>query len=57
MDAMRFDEQEIFATIKEDLTQVTADVPVVVQRQVLVIQRVQKTVGVPLVQYIDTQEW
>ena len=32
----------------------TADVPVVMQRQVLVIQRVQRTVDVPLVQYIDT---
>ena len=57
MDAMRFDEQEISATTKEDLRQVTADVPVVMQRQVPVIQRVQKTVGVPLVQYIDTHEW
>ena len=32
----------------------TADVPVVMQRQVLVIQRVQRTVDVPLVQHIDT---
>ena len=44
MDAMRFDEQQIFATTKEDLRQVTADVPVVMQRQVPVIQRVQRTV-------------
>ena len=35
----------ILATTKEDLRQITADVPVVMQRQVLVIQRV------------DTQEW
>ena len=57
MDAMRFDEQKIFATTKEDLRKVTADVPVVMQRQVPVIQRVQGTVEIPLVQYIDTQEW
>ena len=53
MDAMRLDEQKIFATTKEDLRQVTADVPVVMQRQVPVIQRVQRTVDVALVQYID----
>ena len=40
MDAMRFDDQKIFAPTKEDLRQVTADVPVVMQRQVLVTQRV-----------------
>ena len=57
MDAMRFDEQKIFATTNEDLRQVTADFPVVMQRQVLVIQRVQRTVDILLVQYIDTQEW
>ena len=39
MDALRFDEQKIFATTNEDLRQVTADVPVVMQRQVPVIQR------------------
>ena len=44
MDAMRFDEQKIFATTKEDLRQVTADVPVVMQRQVPGRQRVQRTV-------------
>ena len=44
---MRFDEQEIFVMTKEDLRQVTADVPVVMQRQVLVIQRVQKNSGRP----------
>ena len=44
MDVMRSDERKIFATTKEDLE----------QRQVLVIQRVQRTVDVPLVQCIDT---
>ena len=57
MDAMRSDEQQILATTKEDLRQVTADVPVAMRRQVLVIQGVHKIVGAPLVQYIDTQEW
>ena len=53
---MRFDEQEIFATTKEDPRQVISDVPVVMQRQVPVIQRVQRTMDIPLVQYNDTQE-
>ena len=44
MDAMRFDELKILATTKEDITQITADVPVVMQRQVPVSQRVQRTV-------------
>ena len=44
MDAMRFDEQKIFTTTKEDLRQVTADVPAVMQRQVPVSRRVQRTV-------------
>ena len=44
MDAMRFDEQKSFAKTKEDLRQVTADVPVVLQRQVPVSQMVQRTV-------------
>ena len=44
MDAMRFDEQKSFAKTKEDLRQVTADVPVVMQRQVPVSQMVQRTV-------------
>ena len=57
MDAMRFDGQKIFATTNEDLGQVAADVPVVMQRQVPVISRAQRTVGIPLVQYIDTSEW
>ena len=38
MDVMRFDEQKIFATTKEDLRQVTADVPAVMQRQVCQFQ-------------------
>ena len=46
MDAMRFDEQKIFATTKDDLRQVTADVPVVMRRQVLVTQRVRRTVDI-----------
>ena len=54
MDAMPFDERKPFATTKEDLEQNTADVPVVMQRQVLVIQKAQRTVDVPLLQYIDT---
>ena len=44
MDAMRSDEQKTSATTKEDFRQVTADVSVVKQRQVPVIQRVQRTV-------------
>ena len=44
---MRVDERKIFATTKEDLRQVTADVPVVMQRQVPVSQRVQRTVDIP----------
>ena len=51
---MPFDERKPFATTKEDLEQNTADVPVVMQRQVLVIQKAQRTVDVPLLQYIDT---
>ena len=39
---------------KEDLEQNTADLPVVMQRQVLVIQKAQRTVDVPLLRYIDT---
>ena len=48
-DAMRPDGQKIFATTTENLRQFTADVPVVMQRQELVIQRVQRTADVPLV--------
>ena len=52
--AMPFDERKTFAATKEDLEQNTADLPVVMQRQVLVIQKAQRTVDVPLLQYIDT---
>ena len=48
------DEQTIFTAMKEDLEQNTADIPVVMQRQVLVIQKAQRTVDIPLLQYIDT---
>ena len=51
---MPFDERKTFAATKEDLEQNTADLPVVMQRQVLVIQKAQRTVDVPLLQYIDT---
>ena len=56
MDAMRFDEHKTFATFEEDLEQDSADVPVGMQRHLSVIQRIQGTVDIPLVQYIDTQE-
>ena len=49
MDAMRLMSRRSLPRPREDLRQVTADVPVVMQRQVLVIQRVQRTVDVPLV--------
>ena len=52
--AMPFDERKTFAATKEDLEQNTADVPVVMQRQVLVVQNAQRTVDVPLLQFIDT---
>ena len=51
---MPFDERKTFTAIKEDLEQNTAGVVVVMQRQVLVIQKAQRTVDVPLLQYIDT---
>ena len=52
--AMPFDERKTFAATKEDLEQNTADLPVVMQRQVPVIQKAQRTVDVPQLQYIDT---
>ena len=52
--SMPFDERKTFAATKEDLEQNTADLPVVMQRQVPVIQKAQGTVDVPLFQYIDT---
>ena len=45
--------QQLAAT-KENLEQNTADVHVVMQRQVPVIQKAQRTVDVPLLQYTDT---
>ena len=42
------DEQTTVAATKEDLEQNTADLPVVMQRQVLVIQTAQRTVDVTL---------
>ena len=43
--AMSFDEQKTFAGTKENLEQNTTGIPVVMQRQVLVIQKAQRTVG------------
>ena len=51
--AMPFDERKTFAATKEDLEQNTADLPVVMQRQVPVIQKAQRTVDVALLQYVD----
>ena len=42
MAAMPFDERKTFAATKEYLEQNTADLPVVMQRQVLVIQKAQR---------------
>ena len=52
--AMSFGEWKSFAATNEDLEQNITDIPVVMQRQVLVIQNAQRTVDVPLLQYIDT---
>ena len=52
--AMSFDEQKSSAETKEDLKQNTTDIPARMQRQVLVIQKAQRTVDVPLLQYSDT---
>ena len=49
---MPFDERKTFAATKEDLERNTAEVPVVMQRQVLMTENS----GIPLVQDIDTQE-
>ena len=51
---MSFDERKTFAATKEDFVQNTVDIPVVMQRQVLVIQKEPRTVDVPVLQYIDT---
>ena len=47
------DEQKIFAATKEDLEQNTVDIPAVLQRQVLVIQKAPRTADVPLLQCSD----
>ena len=52
--AMTFDERKPFAATKEDLEQNTTDILVIISRQVLVIQKVQRTVDVPLLQFFDT---
>ena len=49
--AMSFNEQKTSTVAKEDLKQNST---VAVQRQVLVIQKAQRTVDVTLLQYIDT---
>ena len=51
---MSFDERKTLAATKEDLEQNTTDMLVLIQRQVLVIQKAQRTVDVPLLQHIDT---
>ena len=51
---MSFDEQMTFTATKEDLEQNTTDIPVVMQRQVLVIQKAPRTVDIRLPQYSDT---
>ena len=52
--AMSYDERKTFAATKEDVEQKTADMPAVMQRQVLVIQKAPRTAEVPLLQYIET---
>ena len=51
---MSFDVRKIFAATKEDLEQNIADILVLIQRQVLVIQKAQRKVDVPSLQHIDT---
>ena len=51
---MSFDERKTFAATKEGLEQNTTDILVVMQRHVLFIQKAQRTVDVPLLQYSDT---
>ena len=55
MAAMPFDERKTFAATKEDLDQNTADFPVVMQRQVLVTQKAQRTVDVQLRSDVENQ--
>ena len=47
-------EQKIFTGIKDDVEQHTMNIPVVMRRQVLVIQKAPRPVDIPLLQYIDT---
>ena len=51
---MSFDEQKTLTVTKEDLEQNSTDIPVAMQRQVLVIQKAHRMVDVPLLQYIGT---
>ena len=51
---MSLDKQKTSNVTKEDLEQNRTDIPVAMQRPVLVTQRAQRTVDVPLLQYIDT---
>ena len=51
---MSFDDKKTFTATKEDLEQNTTDTLVVMQRQVLVTQKAQRKVDIPLLQYSDT---
>ena len=48
------DEQKIFTAIKEDLENNATNIAVVMQRQVLVIQKAPRMADIPLLQYSDT---
>ena len=43
-----------FVVIKKDLEQSTANISVVMQRQILEIQKTHRKKDIPLLQYIDT---
>ena len=45
---MSFDERKTFAATKEDFDPNIADIPAVMQRQVLVIQKALRTADIPL---------
>ena len=51
---MSLDKQKTSNVTKEDLELNRTDIPVAMQRPVLLTQRAQRTVDVPLLQYIDT---
>ena len=51
---MSFDDQKTSTVTKKGLEQNGTDILAAMQRQVLVIQKAQRTVDVPLLQYIDT---